>query len=429
MAVKAYSGFVDRSYRPSRKDFVVEFSIHPARGTGFSMAAEMVAGESSIGTWTDVGTLTEKIVKRLKPSVFYLNPKTHTVRIAYPPELFEFGNIPQVMSSIAGNVFGMKALSGLRLEDINFPDGFIKKFKGPRFGIRGVRKKLGVPKRPLVGTIVKPKLGLSAKEHAAVAFNAWLGGCDIVKADENLTSMRFNKFEKRVKETLRLKNKAEKITGEKKFYLENVTAESEEMLHRAKFVKSISGESIMVDILTTGWSALQTLRDADLGLVLHGHRAGHAAFTRDPCHGISMLLVAKLSRVIGLDHLHVGALGKMVGSKQEVELIGEEIEDKIIRPNKKGHVLSENWLNLKPMFAVCSGGLQPGLFPRLVNALGTDIILQCGGGCHGHPSGTMAGAKAMRQAVEAILQGIPLNQYAKTHQELDSAIKKWGFVR
>jgi ribulose-bisphosphate carboxylase large chain len=425
----AYAGFVDTKYKAEKNDFVVEFSLYPARGVSFEKAAAMVAGESSIGTWTAVGTLTPAIARRLKPSVFYLDRRTHTIRVAYPPELFEFGSIPQLMSSIAGNIFGMKGIAGLRLEDIGFPNAFIKKFRGPRFGIKGVRKILGVKKRPLVGTIVKPKLGLNAKEHASVAFNAWLGGCDIVKSDENLTNMSFNRFEKRVKETLKLKRIVERETGEKKLYLENVTAECNEMLRRARFVKQQGGESIMVDILTVGWSALQTLREANLNLILHGHRAGHASFTRNPRHGISMLVIAKLARLIGLDNLHIGALGKMTGAKEEVKFIGEEIEKTIIHNNKPQHVLGENWLHLKPMFAVCSGGLHPGLFPRLTRILGKDIILQCGGGCHGHPSGTLAGAKAMRQAVDAIMKKIPLKGYAETHTELRTAIKKWGLAR
>ena len=427
MKTSAYSGFIDRKHRLSRKEFEVEFSLKPARGISFETAAQMVAGESSIGTWTDIGTLNERIVKTLKPSIFYLNKARRTIKIAYPQDLFEPGNIPQVLSSIAGNVFGMKDVASLRLEDINFPDSFIKKFKGPRFGIKGVRKKMKVKKRPLVGTIVKPKLGLTAREHAGVAFNSWLGGCDFVKDDENLSSMSFNKFEKRLKETLRLRAKAEKITGERKEYFPNVTAPYKEMLKRAKLAHSRGSAYAMVDIITVGWSALQQFREECPPLILHAHRAGHAAFTRSKDHGISMLVLAKLCRLIGMDQLHVGAIvGKMVGAKQEVQAIGEEIEERVIQPNRKNHVLAENWLKLKPTLAVCSGGLHPGKVPPLIKAMGRDIVIQMGGGIHGHPSGSLAGARAARQAVDASMKKVSLKQYARTHSELEAALKKWG---
>jgi len=295
---------------------------------------------------------------------------------------------------------------------VHFPREYLKSFKGPKFGIQGVRKTLKVKNRPLVGTIVKPKLGLNEKEHAKVAYNAWLGGCDIVKDDENLTSMAFNKFRKRVELTLKMRRKAEHETGEKKAYMPNVTAETMEMLRRAKHVKRQGGRYAMIDILTSGFAAVQTLRDADLGLIIHAHRAGHAAFTRNKQHGISMLTIAKLARLAGCDQLHIGAIfGKMEGGKREVQ----RIRDAIIEEN-----------GLEPVFPVCSGGLYPSKVSQLMKALGNDIIIQAGGGIHGHPLGTIKGSKAMRQAVEAGLSGIPAAQYALSHKELALALGKWG---
>ncbi len=425
MADKAYSGYLNPKYVP-RADLIAAFYLEPAAKVPFEEAAQAVASESSIGTWTPLSTLSKKMKRKLHARVFSLNKRTGIIKIAYPLALFEKGNIPQLLSSVAGNVFGMKEVKNLKLLDINFPNRYIRSFKGPRFGIQGVRHILKVKKRPLLGTIVKPKLGLNERQHAQVALQAWLGGCDLVKDDENLTSMRFNKFEKRVRQTLRLRDKAEKISGERKAYMPNVTAPFSEMMRRAKFVKSLGCEYAMVDIVSVGWSALQDLRDADLGLILHAHRAGHAAFTRNPRHGISMLLIAKLCRLIGFDQLHVGAIvGKMHGGKREVKAIGEEIEDTIIHKGK-GHVLSENWLNIKPVLAVCSGGLHPGKIPELVKAMGNDIVIQMGGGVHGHPFGTRHGAIAARQALEATMKGIPLKYATMKHFELAIALRKWG---
>jgi len=403
--------FIRKNYKP-KNEIVAEFKIKPGNGLSFEKAMESVARESSIGTWTELCTLKESTVKKLGPKVFDLNKKKGTAKIAYPLDLFEKGSVPQFMSSICGNIFGMTDVNAIRLEDVYFPPEYVKSFKGPKFGIAGVRKTIGVKNRPLVGTIVKPKLGLNAKEHAKVAYNAWLGGCDIVKDDENLTSMTFNKFKERIDLTIKMRKKAEQETGEKKVYMANVTAETMEMLRRAKYVKKVGGRYAMIDILTAGFAAVQTLRDADLGLIIHAHRAGHAAFTRVKSHGISMLVVAKLARLAGVDQLHIGAIfGKMEGGKQEVQ----KIRDAIVEDN-----------GIKTVFPVCSGGLYPSRISPLIKALGSDIIIQAGGGIHGHPDGTIKGSKAMRQAVDAELDGITAKQYALTHKELRGALVKWG---
>jgi len=391
-------------------------------------AAGHVALESSIGTWTDICTMNKRIAKTLKPSVFYINKKKNIIKIAYNENLFEKGNMPQILSSIAGNIFGMSALKNLRLIDISFPEPIVKSFKGPKFGIKGIRKITGIKKRPLTGTIIKPKLGLNEKEHATVADAAWVGTLDIVKDDENLTSMKFNNFNKRVIESLKMRNKAEKETGETKIYMPNVTAETNEMLKRAGFVKANGGRYVMVDIITSGWAALQTLRNADLGLVIHAHRAGHAAFTRNEKHGISMLAIAKIARLIGADQLHIGAIvGKMTGTRHEVKDIGENIENQII-PQKGTHALEQKWHNIKPSLAVCSGGLHPGGIPSLMRIMGNNIVMQFGGGCHGHPDGTKAGAIAIRQALNSAIKKIPLKTYAKDHKELRRALDKFGII-
>jgi ribulose-bisphosphate carboxylase large chain len=416
--------FIDIHYVPSESDLTCLFYLEPPQGKNLAWSAGHVAGESSVGTWTDVKTA-EKALSGLAPHIFQLDERRNIVKIAYPLGLFEEDNIPQIMSSVAGNIFGMKAVENLRLLDIHFPEKTVKKFKGPRFGIPGIRKLLRVQKRPLVGTIIKPKLGLPYGEHARVAYDAWVGGCDIVKDDENLTSQKFNPFEKRIRETLKLKEKAERKTGEVKVYMPNVTAETEEMLHRAKLVKKEGGTYVMVDIVTCGFSSLQTLADTELGLVLHAHRAMHAAITRNPRHGISMLVLAKLMRLLGMDQLHVGTfdVGKMEGGKGEIKEIAEEITHSHV--NETDVRLPQNWVKLKPVFPVASGGLHPGHVPELIKRAGNDVVIQMGGGIHGHPDGTTAGATAARQAVDAVMAKMNLREFAKNHRELSRALDKW----
>ncbi len=415
----SYKKYINLKYRPKKDDLICTFKITPA--TKNSIGA--VAAESSTGTWTKLTTMSEKRMLKLGAKVFDI--KGRYAKIAYPANLFEPGNMPQILSSVSGNVFNMKEVDWLRLEDVKWPEKIMNSFKGPKFGIRGIRKITKVKKRPLCGTIIKPKLGLNSSEHAKVAYNAWKGGIDIVKDDENLSSQPFNRFNKRIEKTIALRKKAEKETGEVKIYMPNVTAETNEMLRRAKFVKKKGGRYIMVDILTVGWSGLQTLRDADLGLVIHAHRAMHGALTRNKEHGISMIVLAEIARLIGVDQIHIGtAVGKMKETKEEVITIHEDIEKKFVK--KHGHIISEKWGKMKPVFAVCSGGLHPGHVPALVNMLGKDIIIQAGGGVHGHPLGTEDGAVAMRQAIDATMKGVSLREYAKKHIELKLALNKWG---
>jgi ribulose-bisphosphate carboxylase large chain len=399
---------VDLTYNLKETDLTCTFYVEP-EGISLREAAGGVAAESSVGTWTEL-TTEQPYVKRLAAHVYSIDG--NVVKIAYSAELFESGNMPNILSSVAGNVFGLKALKNLRLLDIDFPKELVNSFNGPAFGIVGIRKLLKIPKRPLVGTIIKPKLGLLTKDHAKVAYEAWFGGCDIVKDDENLSSQSFNPFEERLTQTLESRDKAQEETNERKVYMINITAETQTMLKRAQAVVDQGGEYVMVDILTCGWSALQTLRDQNFKIVIHAHRAGHASFTKSQFHGIAMKPIATVARVIGVDQLHVGTVvGKM--SETKAEVIGNIAACK-----------SDLGL-LKPVLPVASGGLHPRLVPALIETFGNDFVIQAGGGIHGHPEGTICGAKAMRQAVDAVLFGKTLEEYAKNHQELTLALKQW----
>jgi len=404
-----YVDFIDLNYRAKASDLVCDFHVEP-KGISMDEAMGGVAAESSIGTWTELTTV-KPYLERLHATVYDI--AGNDCRIAYPIELFEPGNMANILSSVAGNVFGLEALGNLRLNDMEFPEELVRSFEGPRYGIDGIRKLLRLKGRPLVGTIIKPKLGLRTEDHAKVAYDAWSGGCDIIKDDENLSSQAFNPFEDRLVSTLEMRDRAEEETGERKVYMVNVTAETEEMLRRAEMVQDQDGRYMMVDILTVGWSALQTLRDRGLDLVIHAHRAGHAAFTRSAVHGINMRVIAKVARILGVDQLHVGtAVGKMAETRDEVH---ENIK-----------ALKEPMHGLKKVLPVASGGLHPGHVPDLIEIFGTDFVIQAGGGIHGHPDGSVAGAMALRQAVDARLGGHSLKEYAQDHRELARALETWS---
>ena len=413
------SDFLNLKYKPSGKDLVCLFTVEPNK-ISIKQAAATVALESSVGTWTDVHE--KKYVNKLAAKVFSINK--NKIKIAYPQELFEESNAPNILSSIAGNIFGMKAVNNLRLEDIQIPKQILNSFKGPKYGIKGIRKLMKIKKRPLVGTIVKPKLGLKTKDHTDLAFQSWQGGCDLVKDDENLSSQKFNKFENRLTKCLEAADKAKSQTGEEKAYLVNVTAETKQMLKRAQSVQDQGGKYIMIDIVTSGFSALQTLRNANLKPAIHAHRAMHAAFTRNKKHGMSMMVLADFARLIGVDQLHIGTVvGKLEGSLNEVSEISQEIEKKQVKETKNR--LQQDWAKIKSTLSVSSGGLHPGHVPFLVKHLGNDLVIQMGGGIHGHPQGTLRGAIAARQAIQATIEKQSLKKYSENHLELKQALEYW----
>src|SRR3972149_5959102 len=421
-----YDEFVDFDYTPAKDDLISLYYFEPAKGISAREAAGRIASESSAGTWTTLHRLPER-VEKIKARAFELDGSY--VKVAYPIDLWEPGNAPQLLSGIAGNIFGMKALRNLRLIDASLPAGYIKSFKGPGHGVSGIRSLLKVEKRPVTGAVPKPKIGFSAAEHAEVAFETWMGGFDLVKDDENLTSTSFNRFEDRVERMAKFRDRAEKETGEQKDALLNITGETKEMIRKAKLLHDSGWRFAMIDVVTCGTAAVQTLREecGDLGLAIHAHRAMHAAFDRNPKHGISMYFLAKIMRLIGVDEIHVGtAVGKLVGSKKEVVNLADMLRKSHVEDK---NMLSQDWGKIKPVLPVSSGGLHPGLIPIVMDILGNDCTLLVSGGIHGHPNGTRAGAKAAIQAIEASMEGIDLKEYARNHKELKQALDKWEYFK
>ncbi|WP_324736008.1 type III ribulose-bisphosphate carboxylase [Thermococcus sp. SY098] len=433
-----YDIYVDKEYEPNpKRDLIAVFRITPAEGFSIEAAAGAVAAESSTGTWTSLYPWYEKERWEDMSAKAYhftdMGDGSWIVRIAYPVHLFEEGNMPGMLASVAGNVFGMKRVKGLRLEDIYLPERFLREFSGPSKGIEGVKKIFGVKDRPIVGTVPKPKVGYSPEELEKLAYDLLSGGMDYVKDDENLTSPWYNRFDDRAEVIMKVIEKVENETGEKKSWFANITADIREMERRLELLADYGNPHAMVDVVVTGWGALEYIRDLaeDYGIALHAHRAMHAAFTRNPYHGISMFVLAKLYRVIGLDQLHVGTAGagKLEGGKWEVIQFARIFREKHYVPDENDVFhLEQKFYHIKPGMPVSSGGLHPGNLPLVIEALGTKIVLQIGGGTLGHPDGPKAGAMAVRQALDAIIQGIPLDEYAKTHKELARALEKWGHV-
>jgi ribulose-bisphosphate carboxylase large chain len=406
----SYSDFVDTAYTPREADLVCEFRIQPTEGLTMEEAAGRVASESSNGTWatlevgedfTDVGATACEI-------------GDGRITVAYPETLFEFGNMPQVLSCIAGNILGMKAVDSIRLVDCDWPAGLATSFPGPQFGSAVKERFLDAGDRPALATVPKPKVGLSSDRHAEIGYEAWTGGVDLLKDDENLSDQSFNAFADRVTKSFEQAARAEAETGERKDYLVNITADVDTMKERAEFVADQGGNYVMVDVITVGWGAVQSIRQyaGELGLAIHAHRAMHAAFDRLPHHGVSMRVLAQIARLTGVDHIHTGTanLGKL--ENEDTAGINEWLRSDLY--------------GVSDVLPVASGGLHPGTVEPLLDALGTDLIVQAGGGIHGHPGGTHEGAKALRGAVDAYVAGTPVSEAAETNDALDRALDTWG---
>ena len=377
-------------------------------------AAEAIAAEQSTGTWTGISTLTEDVFEKYGARVLKIN--NDNIRIAYPVEDFslDIGAVPQILSVIAGNLFGLESIGKLRLEDVFFPKCMLKEFKGPKFGIAGLRKMLDRPEKPLVGTIVKPKIGLPPKEFAEYVYQAGKGGLTNSKDDETLSNQKFCPIEDRtvaVAEALdRLKSE-----GHLMMHAINVSTSGHKILEVAEKVQSWGAKELMVDVITCGFAAVQALaEDPSIKIPIHVHRTMHGAMTRDPLHGVSMLPITKIVRMCGGDALHIGTLGvgKMSGNKGDHTCLDACLDD-ITVPYRE-------------VMPVCSGGVYPGMIASMVAESGLNVQIQAGGGVAGHPRGVMKGAMGMCQAVDAAFKGIPVDEYAKDHEELRIALEKWG---
>jgi ribulose-bisphosphate carboxylase large chain len=411
----------------------------------FKTAAAACAAESSTGTWAKVYDGKDsgaKMAEQMRATAYDLDPSTKTFKIAYKKELFETGNLSGLLAGVAGNIGGMKMLSAFRLLDIRFPREWVEAMPGPAFGVDGIREQLGIPRGPIMCTVPKPKVGRTAKEQANLAhilFTAANGEYQGIKDDENLTSLFFSKFEDRVREVHKVRREIEELSGKKKFYLCNIThSDIDIMMDRAEMIKREGGRWMMIDVVTTGFAAVHTMRKRDTGLAIHAHRAMHSLFTRETGPGVhdkgeifdfsmSMVAKAKLMRLLGVDSLHGGAPKTKMENYGEPKFIKDVLENDITEPSSM--TLGQNWFGMKPTWHVASGGLHPGSVETVIKTLGEDIMLQAGGGVLGHPWGIEAGVEAMVEARDLAMQRIDVHEWIKENPDtaLAKAADHWGF--
>lgn len=433
------------------------FHLKPGNSINILQAAAEVAAESSTGTNFKVKTETS-FSREMNALVYKADLKKSLVWIAYPWRLFDRkGNVQNILTYIVGNILGMKEISALKLLDVWFPPAMLEQYDGPSYTLDDMRKYLSVYDRPILGTIVKPKMGLTSAEYAEVCYDFWVGGGDFVKNDEPQANQDFCPYEKMVKHVKKAMDKAVKETGRKKVHSFNVSAaDFDTMIERCEMIKNEGFEpgsyAFLIDGITAGWMAVQTLRRRYPDVFIHFHRAGHGGFTRpeNPI-GFTVLVLSKFARLAGASGIHTGTagVGKMKGSpeedvvaaknilyfkgkghffEQEWSTIPEKDKDavKLVQQDLAHHVILEDdsWRGVKKCCPIISGGLNPALLKPFIEVMGNlDFITTMGAGVHAHPRGTKAGATALVQACEAYKKGIKIEEYAKKHKELKEAIE------
>ena len=406
-------------------DYLIETAIDPMQ------AAEIMAGEQSSGTFRSVPAETPELKLRAAARIEQLEALepvlTPTLPGAMQPKdkqiwqralvtlswpLDNIGpSLPNLITTIAGNLFELQPLSGIRLLDLRLPTAFAERYAGPKFGMQGTRAFAGVPERPLIGTIIKPSVGLSAEATGALVTDLCAGGIDFIKDDELQADGPACPFEDRVKSTMRAVNAAADKTGKKAMVAFNLTGETDEMRRRHDLVRDCGGTCVMVNLTGVGMSGM-----IDIGrhteLPIHAHRAGWGALTRDPLLGWSYPAWSKLWRLAGADHMHVNGFdNKFTESNESVAASVASLKDPLFGNS--------------PMCAVpvFSSGQTVRQAAATLNAAGSpDVLVTAGGGIIAHPDGVTEGVKAMRQAYDAAMQGVDVDVYAKEYHELTAAL-------
>lgn len=396
-------------------------------------AAESMAGEQSTGTFTRVPGESDQLRERFAARVESIEelPPTSVpslpgaaippgqssfqrgrVRISFPLE--NMGpNLPAIISTVAGNLFELRYLSGLRLLDVEFPSALASAFPGPQFGVEGTRQLTGVHGRPIIGTIVKPSIGLTPTATANLVRTLGESGIDFVKDDELMANPPHSPFADRVQAVMHVINDLADRTGRRVMFAFNISDQLDRMLAHHDTVVAAGGSCVMVSLNSVGYSAVDYLRRRT-SLPIHGHRNGWGMFTRSPALGMEFVAYQKLWRLVGVDHLHVNGL-----------------KNKFCEPDES--VVRSIKACLAPMFGgytvlpVVSSGQWGGQAPETYRQTQTlDLMYLAGGGILAHPSGPAAGVAALRQAWEAAAAGVSLAEFARSHAELRQSLEFYG---
>ena len=412
----------------SSEDYVVAtYLIGAHRDADILQRASMIGLEQTTGTWTRVPGETDEVRHRSAGRLIgiYSVPdyesrgsipadttlRWYVARIAYPWINF-YDNIPLLLSTVIGNI---SAMDNLKLLDLEFPRSYVAQFKGPKFGVAGLRQMLNVPERPLLNNMIKPCTGLTPAEGARLFYGAARGGTDWIKDDELIGgSPAFSPLEERVKAYMEAARRADAEKGEMTLYSVNITDNPDRIRDNARRAIDAGANALMLNIFWAGFAAVRMLaEDPEINVPLMIHNCGSGAMVANPYGGFSSVVGAKLARLSGADmYLDYVPTMKFGGIDEKFRRIAQ--------------VCLTPMYDLKPTMVHVGGGVTPGIVPHLMKRLGNDIAIGAGGGIHSHPAGPCAGATALRRAIDAAMAGVPLSEAAKSSPELAQALEVWG---
>ncbi|WP_207179993.1 ribulose-bisphosphate carboxylase large subunit family protein [Methylobacterium indicum] len=407
-------------------DYLLETASDPRR------VAETMAGEQSSGTFVPVPGETPELkersaarVERLEvfdalvdapslPTTAAIDParlRRARVTLSWPIE--NLGpSLPNLLATVAGNLFELRPITGLRLLDIRLPQAFAEAYPGPRFGIDGTRRLAGVEGRPIIGTIIKPSVGFGPQETAALVRTLCEGGIDFIKDDELQADGPHCPFEDRARAVMRVVDDHADRTGKKVMVAFNLTGEIDQMRRRHDLVRDLGGTCVMASLNAVGLVGMIALARMS-ELPIHAHRNGWGALTRHPLLGWSYVAWQKIWRLAGADHMHVNGLDNKFFEDDDSVVASARTCLTPLFPDKPCLAM--------PVF---SSGQTVRQAPGTFAALGsTDLIVTAGGGIVAHPGGPGEGVAALRQAWEAAVAGIPLPDHARTHPALAQALE------
>jgi ribulose-bisphosphate carboxylase large chain len=418
-----------------RSEFTARYFVESSVPIG--RVAETIAGEQSSGTFMTLPGETDELKQRSRARVTRIDdlpsvtePSLRStfsdrrggvhsfnraeVEIAFPVANVG-GNISSLLATVAGNLFELGEVTGLRLLDIDMPTDYAKCFPGPKFGIEGTRKFAGVYGRPIIGTIIKPSIGLTPRQTAELVDSLCAADIDFIKDDELMADPPYAPFDERLKAVMPVIMKHAERRGQKPMYAINISGSIDEMLRRHDAVLEAGGTCVMVSVNWVGFEAVQHLR-AHTQLPIHAHRNGWGALTRCPQLGFAFAAYQKLWRLAGIDQLHVNGIRSKFW----------EPDDSVISSALSCHA---PFAGLQPVMPVFSSGQWAGQAHDIFQKLGsTDLMHLAGGGIIGHPSGIAAGVESMREGWEAAVSGVSLEAYARNHPSLQGALAQFGKI-
>lgn len=409
------------------KHIIATYYVSMPRDVDMLTMGDILAIEQTTGTWTPVPGETPEVrashvakVIGLYEAPFYehavpedVKDRQYIMQVAFPSANV-VDQYPMILTATIGNI---SMAPNLKLLDLRMPKATLDRYQGPAFGIDGWYEALGLKeRRPLINNMVKPCSGYPLEVGVELFYKAALGGCDIIKDDELIADMEYNSAVGRVKAYMEKERQVYEETGEHTLYCINITDRLPKMFDLAKRVIDAGANAMMVNYLAVGPEAMRALaEDPYINVPILAHMDVAGAYYMAPNQGIaSPVIFGKTARLCGADAI---VMPFSMGGK------GIYMHERFVQSCR---CLTYKFGNLKPTMPMPSGGITPANVADSMMALGNEIMIGVGGGVHAHPKGPVAGAKAMRQAIDAAMKGIPAEEYGKECEELGISLGVWG---